>query len=251
MDKPVSDNKKTILNCGFNAVTEAEVLQWYMGGLTARRARYITTVNVAILMMMRQNKRLQQFVDESDLTVADGLPIIWLSKLIKAPLPERVTGIDLCNKFSALAAQTGQSVYLLGASQQVVNKTRQTLLVDHPTLIIAGTSHGYFHESDAAKKVDEINKSGVDILFVAMGVPRQEYFLQDNLGRLNIKLAIAIGGSFDVIAGFKKRAPLWMQKTGLEWLFRTAQEPKRLAKRYIITNAQFLVLSFKALLFKQ
>ena len=251
MTKHTAYNKKTILNCDFHAVTETDVMEWYLAGLSASRARYITTVNVAILMMMRKNKRLQNFVDDSDLTVADGLPIIWLSKLLRRNLPERVTGIDLCDQLSALAAQSGQSVYLLGASQKVLNKTRQQLLADHPNLTIAGTSHGYFRKNETAMQVDKINKSGADILFVAMGVPRQEYFLQENLDKLNIKLAIAVGGSFEVIAGFKKRAPLWMQEMGLEWLYRLLQEPRRLAKRYIVTNAQFLGLSCKALLLKK
>ena len=109
-------NQKNILNCGFHAVTEKDVLDWFTAGHSARRARYITTVNVAILMMMRKNDRLQRFVDDSDLTVADGLPIIWLSKLLRRPLPERVTGVDLCHKFCGLAAQAGHSVYLLGRS---------------------------------------------------------------------------------------------------------------------------------------
>jgi len=247
MSKQANVSKHAILNCGFHAVTQSDVLQWYAAGLNASRARYVTTVNVAILMMMRKNNRLKLFVDESDLTVADGLPIIWLSKLIRKPLPERVTGIDLCHNLCALAAENGHSVYLLGASQKVLNKTKQQLLKESPRLIIAGTSHGYFHEEEAPKQIDKINQSGADLLFVAMGVPRQEYFLQDNLDKLNIKLAIAIGGSFDVIAGFKKRAPLWMQKAGLEWLFRMLQEPRRLAKRYIVTNVQFLGLSCKAL----
>ncbi len=240
--------KQSILNCGFHAVTEKDVIDWVAAGQNTGRPRYITTVNVAILMMMRKNYRLKRFIRDSNLTVVDGLPIVWLSKLIGKPLPERVTGIDLCNSLSAFANRSGQSVYLLGATQEILDRTQNQLLRDNPGLIIAGTSNGYFGPEDTAHQVEKINQSRADILFVAMGVPRQEYFLQDNLERLNVKLAIAIGGSFDVIAGAKKRAPLWIQQTGLEWLFRAMQEPRRLAKRYIVTNAQFLRLSYITLI---
>jgi len=247
MDAIVTSASQSILDCEFDAVNNDRALAWANEAISGTATRYITTVNVAILMMMRKDARLKSFISQSDLTVADGQPIIWLSKLLRRPLPERVTGIDLCSDIAAQVALKGKSIYLLGGSDDVLKLTEKKLLAVNPELTIAGRHNGYFKAPESGAIVKDINQSKADILFVGMGVPRQEYFLQDNLSQLNVKLAIALGGSFDVISGAKQRAPIWMQKSGLEWLFRLIQEPRRLAKRYVMTNTQFLALSFKAL----
>ena len=239
---------KTILNCPFHPVREADVLQWSKELLNSSQRGYLTTVNVAILMMMRTDKKLHGFIQKSTMIVADGQPIIWLSKLLGKPLPGRVAGVDLCQSLARMAAQNGKTIFLLGASNEVVKQARQHLKTDNPDLMIVGAKNGYFSGKETELRVQEIKNSGADILFVAMGVPRQEQFLQDNWDQLGVKLAIPVGGSFDVIAGYKKRAPKWMQNFGLEWSFRLLQEPRRLAKRYAITNSKFIWLSIKALL---
>ena len=236
-----------ILDCDFHMVTQHDVLKWAKTILARPSCHYITTVNVAILMMMRSDHQLRDFIKQSALTVADEQPIIWLSKLLGRPLPERIAGVDLCQRLANSAAQDGKSIYLLGATDTALAKAEQKLLLDNPSLVIAGRSNGYFEASEAETRADLIKESEADILFVAMGVPRQEYFIAENLSRCGVKLCIALGGSFDVISGMTKRAPKWMQNCGLEWLFRLGQEPQRLAKRYAITNAQFLTLSVKAL----
>jgi len=243
----VQHQVQRILNCSFHAVTEQTVIEWSESLLKQDQRKYITTVNVAILMMMRDDERLRDFVENSAITVADGQPIIWLSRFLGTPLPERVAGIDLCEQIARVAADNQKTIYLLGATDSVLAKTERQLIADNPSLIIAGKSNGYFEESETASNVTDIRNSGADILFVAMGVPRQEYFIQENWDVLGVKLAIAVGGSFDVISGVTKRAPKWMQNYGLEWLFRLLQEPRRLAKRYALTNTQFLILSLKAL----
>jgi len=136
----------------------------------------------------------------------------------------------------------------LGATDEVVKQAKQRLKADNPHLMVVGAQNGYFFGEETKLRVQEIQNSGADILLVAMGVPRQEKFLQDNWEQLGVKLAIPVGGSFDVISGYKKRAPKWMQNIGLEWCFRLLQEPRRLAKRYAITNSKFIWLSIKALL---
>lgn len=239
---------RRILNCSFHAVTEETVLEWAKGLLNSGQRKYISTVNVAILMMMRKDERLTRFIENSAITVADGQPIIWLSRLLGKPLPNRIAGIDLCEKIAHLSAQNQKTLYLLGATDTVLEKTERQLLADNPSLVIAGKSNGYFDTESVEQRVTDIRNSGADILFVAMGVPRQEYFIQENWDRLGVKLTIALGGSFDVISGKTKRAPKWMQNYGLEWLFRLFQEPRRLAKRYAVTNIQFLSLSLKAII---
>lgn len=244
-------NRQIILDCAFDVVTQDQALQWCDAALRSEKAGYITTVNVSILMMMRRDKRLKDFISGSALTVVDGLPIVWLSKFLNKVLPERVAGIDLCLKMTELAASEGKSVYLLGATDAVLHDTKRALLQQNPDLIIAGSDNGYFTDEQAVDRARAIRDSGADMVFVAMGVPRQEYFLDSYMAELGNVLAIGVGGSFDVISGQTKRAPEWVQKIGMEWFYRMIQEPKRLAKRYLVTNSTFIALSLKEILLRR
>lgn len=232
-----------ILNCRFDAVDEAGAANWAREILRSGRRGTISTVNVAILMMMRSDARLKRYIDDSGLIVADGQPLIWLSKLIGKPLPERVAGVELVHELVNVASEEKSGIYLMGAKQDIVEDVARKLTEQSPDAQIVGIQDGYFTQDESAARAQAIRESGAKLLIVAMGVPRQEQFLQDHWEDLNVQLAIGVGGSFDVIAGRTKRAPQWMQTVGLEWFFRMSQEPKRLAKRYFITNTQFIWLS--------
>lgn len=237
-----------LLGCNFDEVTQEGAVKWSEDWLANNETSgYITTVNVAILMMMRSDKTLTKFIENSALVVADGLPLIWLSKLLGRPLPERVAGIDLMQDMVRNAAETGKSVYLMGAKPGTVKKVAERFKTENPDLILAGVDDGYYTKEQEAERVKNIRDSGADLLVVAMGVPRQENFLNDNWDDLGVKLAIPVGGSFDVIAGETKRAPVWMQKTGMEWFYRMCQEPRRLFKRYLVTNTQFIGLGLMSI----
>ena len=237
-----------LLGCNFDEVTQEGAVKWSEDWLAnSETSGYITTVNVAILMMMRSDKTLTKFIENSALVVADGLPLIWLSKLLGRPLPERVAGIDLMQDMVRNAAETGKSVYLMGAKPGTVKKVAERFKIENPALILAGVDDGYYTKEQEAERVKNIRESGADLLVVAMGVPRQENFLNDNWDDLGVKLAIPVGGSFDVIAGETKRAPVWMQKTGMEWFYRMCQEPRRLFKRYLVTNTQFIGLGLMSI----
>lgn len=240
--------KQKFLGCSFDAISEDQALAWSRKFISGSQAGYVATVNVAILMMMRQDERLKKYVENASLTVADGQPIIWLSKLLRKPLPERVAGIDLFESIAKMAARENKKVYLLGATDQVLSQCERQLCKDNPNLIIAGRHNGYFSKSEAYGRAKAIKDSQADILFVAMGVPRQDYFIEQYLEASGVKLAIGLGGSFDVIGGVCKRAPRWMQNSGMEWFFRMMQEPKRLAKRYATTNSKFIYLGFREIL---
>lgn len=233
-------NRVQILHGQFDALSTAETVDWAMQLIRSGQRGYLCTVNVAILMMMRSNERLRQFVEKAALTVADGQPLIWVSHWFSCPLPERVTGIDLIDSLSARAAQEGMGIYLLGATAEVIAEAAANLQARHPQLKICGYDDGYFKLDQAEERVKAVRESGAQILFVAMGVPRQEQFLEENWAALGVNLAIGVGGSFDVIAGIRHRAPLWVQDMGLEWLYRLLQEPERLWKRYLVTNSQFI-----------
>src|SRR5262249_20187513 len=170
-------------------------------------------------------------------------------RLLSKPLKERVTGIDTFEKSVALAARKNYSIYLLGAKPEVVEEVAGRLRLEYPTLKIAGYHNGYFGRSEDVAA--GIQKAKPDILFVAMGSPRQEKWIAANLNLLNVPFAIGVGGSFDHIGGFARRAPQWMQRAGLEWLHRLLSEPKRLWKRYLIGNTRFILLVLKSALFSK
>jgi N-acetylglucosaminyldiphosphoundecaprenol N-acetyl-beta-D-mannosaminyltransferase len=240
--------RRRLLNAVFDAVTLSETVSWARDHIRRGRRGIITTVNVAILMMMRDNPDLQRFIDQSTLTVADGQPLVWYSRLRRRGVPERVTGVDLIVALCSMAATEGFGVYLLGAEGEVVERVADRLTEAHPKLKICGIADGYFGSDEASSRARTVRDSGADILFVAMGVPRQERFLEEHWASLGVSLAVPVGGGFEVIAGTKKRAPVWIQRAGLEWLYRVVQEPRRLWKRYLVTNTQFLYLSVLDLL---
>jgi N-acetylglucosaminyldiphosphoundecaprenol N-acetyl-beta-D-mannosaminyltransferase len=236
-----------ILNATFDPLTLSQTVDAAFRMLEAGQRGWLATVNVSILMMMRSDKRLQDFVDRAALVVADGQPLVWCSRWLGQCLPERVTGVDLVDVICRRAAAEGKRVFLLGARPATVKKLAGLLAQKHVNLQL-DFGDGYFGPDEAAARVALIHASRADILFVGMGVPLQEYFLAEHWDRLGVGIAIAVGGSFDVLAGQRARAPRWVQNVGMEWLFRLVQEPRRLFARYFVTNTQFVCLLFNALL---
>jgi N-acetylglucosaminyldiphosphoundecaprenol N-acetyl-beta-D-mannosaminyltransferase len=237
-----------IFNGRFLPVTLPGCTQKLFADMAAGKSGWLATVNVSILMMMRGNPELQGFVDRAAWTVADGQPLVWASRWFGTPLPERVTGVDLVEQICAEAQSRGMGVYFLGASQPVLDALVQKLQTRYPRLSI-GHANGYFPAADAAQRAADVAASGASVLLVGMGVPRQEEFIETQWPHLGVKLAIGVGGSFDVLAGLRKRAPHWVQVVGMEWFYRLVQEPGRLWQRYLVTNTQFVLLLLRALLF--
>jgi len=239
------DNKVAIMNCRFDRITMTETLSQIKDSILRNDQNFLCTVNVSILMMMRSNKVLSKIVKRAQWVVADGMPIIWLSRTRKNPLPERVTGVELVPAIAELAANNGWGIYLLGGEPSVVEKVAANLKSDKPELIISGYSDGYFDDTEAANTAITVKESGAQILIVAMGVPKQEYFIGNHLEQTGANFVMGVGGSFDVISGKVKRAPVWIQKMGFEWAYRIKQEPKRLLPRYFKTNSLFVILVLK------
>lgn len=248
--KDFEPNRREILNSFFDVVTTTESVNWAINLIHSGDRGYVCTVNVAILMMMRSNPRLQNFVDRAALIVADGQPIVWASRLLSQPLPERVSGVDLIDEIAKKSTEEDLKIYLLGAKSKVIETAVSKLRKKYPGVNICGYSNGYFSKEEVPQRVAAIRESGAHILFIGMGVPLQEFFLDDNWPQLGVNLAVGVGGSFEIFAGTKKRAPVWMQNTGLEWFYRLLQEPRRLWKRYCITNGQFIYELFKAMIFR-
>lgn len=202
-------------------------------------------VNVAKAVNSRKNKTLKKSLEDADIVVADGKGIVWLSNLIGDPLPERIAGIDVMQRLFERADRRHYSVYLLGATEDVVTKVVNYVKQNYPGLTVAGYRNGYFQQEQEQEIADQIKASSADMLFVAVPSPKKENFLSKWSTYINVPVCHGVGGSFDVVAGITKRAPVWMQKYGLEWFYRVLQEPRRMWKRYLITNSIFLFLAIK------
>lgn len=210
--------------------------------------RYTVVVNAAKVVTAARDPELRRVLMEADLVTADGMSVVWAAKLLRRPLKARVTGIDLFERLMGEAAMRGLSVYLLGASGESVERVAARFQSLHPGLRIAGYRDGYFDRSKSTSIADSIKESRADVLFVAMGSPAQEKWIAENLDRTGVRFALGVGGSFDHFSGFARRAPRWMQRAGLEWLYRLSREPRRLWRRYLISNTVFLWLIAKQIL---
>lgn len=193
------------------------------------QANQVVTINPEFIMEAQKDKEFKRVLNFSSLAVADGTGLIWASKFLyghKKKLSERIAGVDLVWELAKQAERKKWSIYLLGSEHGVAKKASECLCMIHRNLKIAGVSEGE-PKISTQEVVRNIKKSNADILLVAYGTPKQEKFIFQNLDHLKIKVAIGVGGTFDFIAGMQKRAPKWMQDTGLEWLWRLIREPKR------------------------
>jgi N-acetylglucosaminyldiphosphoundecaprenol N-acetyl-beta-D-mannosaminyltransferase len=214
--------------------TAADTVDWIDQVLKRGQRARIVTLNATGLMMADRDLSFRRYVEQAERVVADGQPLVWASKLFGQPLPERVAGIDLIERIASLAAQYGFGIFLLGARTDTVASAASELQRRHPGLVIAGHHHGFIGD-DPSGAVDQIVRSGANILLVGMGSPRQEQFLDKHWEQLDVGIAMGVGGSFEVLADQVRRAPRWAQRIGLEWVFRMAQEPRRLTSRYLAT----------------
>jgi N-acetylglucosaminyldiphosphoundecaprenol N-acetyl-beta-D-mannosaminyltransferase len=199
-------------------------------------------VNAAKVVQAQTDAALLETLEKFDLVTADGQAIVWAGRLLGRPLPERIAGIDLMNEVVERAAERGWRVFLFGGKPEIVGRTEAELCRRHPRLVIAGSRHGYFRPEQEPEIVQAIRDARTDILFVALGSPAKELFLSRHRDALGIAFGMGVGGAFDVTAGAKARAPRWLQRAGLEWAFRLAQEPLRLGPRYLSTNGRFVAL---------
>jgi N-acetylglucosaminyldiphosphoundecaprenol N-acetyl-beta-D-mannosaminyltransferase len=231
-----------ILGVEVDRLTHNQVLDEVFRMIASGERGYLCTMNAAMLVESRKNEDLARAVNRARFVVADGQSLVWGSRLLGDALPQRVAGVDLIDPLAARAAHEGLGVYLLGATEEVCERMVERLTREHPGLRICGHAHGYFEKEEEQARADEVAASGAQILFVAMGVPRQESFLESHWEALGVPFAMTVGGSFDVLSGRLRRAPVLIQKVGLEWAFRLAQEPGRLWRRYLVTNTKFICL---------
>ena len=200
------------------------------------------SVNAAKLVQMQRDARLRAIAANCALVSADGQSVVWASRLFRRPLPERVAGIDLMERLLKLAEREGYGVYVLGARADVLERAVGMFRLRYPRLEIVGYRDGYFHDDESPSICDAIRLAVPQILFVAMSSPRKEYWLAEHAGELGTPLLVGVGGAIDIFAGVRSRAPGWLQAAGLEWSYRLLQEPRRLIRRYAVTNTVFVWL---------
>jgi N-acetylglucosaminyldiphosphoundecaprenol N-acetyl-beta-D-mannosaminyltransferase len=235
----VTTDRATLLGCDIDRLDMDETLERCREYLDNGHFAQHMSINAAKLVSLRADERMRRIVAGCDLVSADGQSIVWASRLLGDPLPTRVAGIDLMERLLGLAEIHGYRVYILGAREEVLRTAVAKIEERYPKLELAGYRNGYFAEHEAGQIADEIRASRADLLFIAMTSPRKEYFLAACGARSGARLAMGVGGSIDVMAGLTRRAPRAWQRLGLEWLYRLLQEPRRLARRYAVTNLRF------------
>lgn len=236
----------TLMGCQVDNLSMEETLGRIEQFIQSGRPHQHVVVNVDKLVKASRDPQLRQIINECALVNADGMPVVWASRLLGKPLKERVAGVDLFEALMRRAGERGWRVFLLGAREEVVGKVAQTYQRKYPRLQLAGYRNGYWQgELEEAEVARQVRDSRADLLFVAISSPKKEQFLGRYQADMKIPFAMGVGGTFDVAIGRVKRAPVWMQKSGLEWFYRFLQEPRRMFRRYFIDDMAFIWLFIK------
>lgn len=234
-----------IMGCPVDALSMDETIDKIEGYVKRRRTCQHVVVNVSKFVEMHRDYNLFKIISACDIINVDGMPIVWASRLLGQPLPERVAGVDLFQNLIGFSANKGYRPFFFGAREQVVTKVVHEFENKYPRLKTAGYRNGYYTENEEAEIAEQIRDSRADMLFVGFSSPRKENFLKKWMPLMQVPFCMGVGGSFDIVAGRTKRAPHWMQQSGLEWCYRIYQEPRRMWKRYAKTNPIFIGMVLK------
>jgi len=235
----------TMMGCQVDNLTMEETLQKIDGFIQSGKPHQHVVVNVDKLVKAAHDAELRRIINECALINVDGMPVVWASRLLGKPLKERVAGVDLFEALMQRSSKTGWRVFLLGAREEVVSEVKRQYEIKYPGLTVCGYRNGYWKPAEEAGVVEQVRAAKADLLFVAISSPKKEHFLGQYQEHMKIPFAMGVGGTFDVAVGRVKRAPLWMQKSGLEWFYRFLQEPRRMFRRYFIEDMAFVWLFLK------
>ena len=238
-------NRIKILGVGIDPVTMREAVSFCAARIKARVPAEIITANAEMVMQANANPALFRAMQDAALVIPDGAGVILAAKYLAMAMPERVAGYDLAQELLELAAQKNLRVYFLGAAPGVANQAKITAEAKYSGLKIVGVENGYFTDSDQGQVIAAIRAAKPDILLAALGVPRQELWLQEHLLELGVPICIGVGGTFDVMAGNVKRAPLWMQQSHFEWAYRLIMQPWRIMRMMNLPKFALKVLLSK------
>jgi N-acetylglucosaminyldiphosphoundecaprenol N-acetyl-beta-D-mannosaminyltransferase len=239
-------DRVNLMGCAIDNLTMEETLQKIEGFVASGLPHQHVVVNVDKLVKASRDAGLRRIINECALVNVDGMPVVWASRLLGRPLKERVAGCDLFEALMRRAGDKGWRVFLLGAHEDVVSEVARTYQRKYPRLGLAGWRNGYWQgEEEEARVAEQIRAARPDLLFVAISSPKKEQFLGRYQAAMRVPFAMGVGGTFDVAIGRVKRAPPWMQKSGLEWFYRFLQEPRRMFHRYFIEDMAFIWLFIK------
>ncbi|MDR3294712.1 MAG: WecB/TagA/CpsF family glycosyltransferase [Clostridiales Family XIII bacterium] len=241
---PETVRRIRILGSPVDMVSADEAMTTFAELMETEGCSQIVTPNSEILWSASKDPVLKAIISGAELVLPDGIGLVYASRLLGVPLRERVTGIDFLSRILAWLSENGKSVYFLGSAPGVAEKAAENMRARFPALKTAGTRNGYFGPEEEAGIVAEINASGADFLCVAMGSPRQERFISAHKAEFTARLAIGVGGSLDIWAGTLKRAPLFFRKHGIEWLYRLAQQPRRIGRMAVLPLFMLRVLFY-------
>ena len=242
-------SRMKFMNTEIDNLTMEEALVRIDELIRENRSAYVVTPNVDHLVQLERGGPLTEVYKNADLIITDGKPLIWISKWYGTPIKEKISGSDLFPRLCALAAEKGYRMYFLGAAEGVAAKAAENLEKKFPGLQVAGTyspPYGFEKDRDELKKIiGQIKEADPHILIVGLGCPKQELFIVNHKDELGVPLSLGLGASLDFEAGNIKRAPKWMADHGLEWLFRITQDPKRMAKRYLVDDRKIIGMAIK------
>ncbi len=234
--------KVNLLGACVDALSMDETVERVAGMIRSGRPHRIMTLNPEFLCRAQTESALLDLAGRSDLVTPDGVGIVWACRMAGRPAPERVTGIDLMLRLVERAAVEKWRVYMLGSAPGVAEEAASRLRLTYPGLLVVGTRDGYFQESEERKLAGEIGKTRPDLLLVALGAPKQEIWIDRHLEETGASVALGVGGSFDVVAGRVKRAPLWVRRLRLEWLSRLLKEPSRWRRQLVLPLFAWMVI---------
>lgn len=224
-----------VLGCKLHLASMEQCLNSIAAHIESQKPLHVITLNAEIVYRAKSNPALRKIINEADLVTADGIGVVWGARYLGYAIPERVTGIDLMLALAARAALEGWPVYLLGAAPGVADEASRRLCKRFPGLSVCGARDGYFTLEQVPAIIADIRRCSPQILFVALGAPKQEFWIREHFGELAaVPVHVGVGGSLDVIAGIKKRAPAFFIKLNLEWLYRLLTEPSRFKRQLIL-----------------
>lgn len=232
-----------ILDSFIDAISWREVMDVLLQWAKGRQSSYVCVCNVHVLVTAKQDPEFLRIVNAADMATPDGMPLAWVLRRIGFQHQERINGPDLMWRLCGQAAEKGLSIFLYGSTPETLGRLIDNLKIAFPQLAIAGVHSPPFRllsDEEDQEIIELINGSGAHIMFVGLGCPKQEFWMATHRGKIRAVM-IGVGAAFDCHAGTVTRAPIWMQRSGLEWLFRLIYEPKRLWKRYLVTNSLFLI----------
>lgn len=244
----VTTKQFEFLGLNFHPYTMKEVLDKIEEFIVSGKPHMVFTPTAELIVKANENSTLKEKYNKTDILTVDSYVVYYAAKIFGKPVPEPVSTARIMLNFLPIANKKGYKLYLLGATEEVVNKVVENLKKNYKDINIVGWHNGYFDFNNDEEIVQDIIKTKPDVLFVAMSSPLKENFITKNLYKMNVPVSIGVGGTFDIIAGKYRLAPQWISKIGMEWFYRFIQEPKRLFKRYLVTNLKFIWLLIKYLI---